>query len=153
VIGGSIPQSLLQELDMASESKQGPEIVFGLVGSVGTDLDFVSQCISSALNDLNYHSLSVRLSELMRDIELDDWKALKQSPAYDRYAEHMTAGNQVRAFMNRGDALAMLAVGAIREARAEKTGNPNIPLGRHAFILKSLKHPYEVQTLRTIYGP
>jgi deoxycytidylate deaminase len=138
---------------MTSEVKHGPEIVFGLVGSVGTDLDFVSQCIGTALADVNYKPLLVRLSELMHEIELDRWKQLAQRPAYDRYMAHMTAGNQVRSFVNRGDALAMLVVGAIREARAEKNGEPDLPLGRHAFILKSLKHPAEVKTLRNIYGP
>jgi hypothetical protein len=108
---------------MTSEVKHGPEIVFGLVGSVGTDLDFVSQCIGTALADVNYKPLLVRLSELMHEIELDRWKQLAQRPAYDRYMAHMTAGNQVRSFVNRGDALAMLVVGAIREARAEKTAN------------------------------
>jgi hypothetical protein len=59
---------------MASEIKPGPEVVFGLVGSVGTDLDFVSQCLSAALADVNYQSLTVRLSELMHEIGLDRWK-------------------------------------------------------------------------------
>jgi deoxycytidylate deaminase len=138
---------------MAPEVKSGPEIIFGLVGSVGTDLDFVSQCLSSALADVNYQSLTVRLSELMHEINLDRWKNLAEIPAYERYMAHMTAGNEVRDFLGRGDALAMLAVGAIREAREDRNGKPDLPLTRHAYILKSLKHPGEVKALRNIYGP
>jgi hypothetical protein len=67
--------------------------------------------------------------------------------------EHMDAGNEFREVLDRGDALAMLAVGAIREARQEKNGNPNSLIERRAYILKSLKHPTEIKALRSIYGP
>jgi len=135
-------------------SGTGPEIVFGLVGSVGTELDFVGQSLAAALRDLNYEPSAIRLSELMHEIDLDLCRSLPEEPAYDRYMSHMTAGNELREFLNRGDALAMLAVGAIREARAgDKNGKPDQPLARHAYILKSLKHPDEVKTLRAIYGP
>ncbi|HLZ43404.1 MAG TPA: anti-phage dCTP deaminase [Candidatus Sulfotelmatobacter sp.] len=135
------------------EAKFGPEIVFGLVGSVGTELDFVAQCLSITVADLNYEPLTVRLSELMHEVDLDLCKKLPEEPAYSRYMTHMTAGNELREFLTRGDALAMLAVGAIREARQDKNGKPDQPLARHAYILKSLKHPDEVKTLRAIYGP
>jgi deoxycytidylate deaminase len=139
---------------MAPEINPGPEIVFGLVGSVGTDLDLVAKCLVTALSDVSYRPLTVRLSELMHEIELDQWKTLEQSPAYERYMSHMTAGNDLRKLLSRGEALAMLAVGAIREARAAgKNADPDIPLARHAYILKSLKHPAEVKALRNIYGP
>ncbi len=59
----------------------------------------------------------------------------------------MTAGNDFRRLMKRGDALSMVAVGAMREARKKSR------FSKHAFILRSLKHPDEVQSLRNIYGP
>jgi hypothetical protein len=138
---------------MNLETKSGPEIVFGLVGSVGTELDFVAQCLSAAVADLNYQPLTIRLSELMHEVEMDPYRGLPEEPAYERYMSHMTAGNDLRKSLERGDALAMLAVGAIREARESKNGKPDQPLARHAYILKSLKHPSEVKTLRAIYGP
>jgi cytidine deaminase len=138
---------------MGAKAKLGPEIVFGLVGSVGTDLDFVAQCLSIAMADFNYEPLIVRLSELMHEVDLDLCRKLPEEPAYERFMTHMTAGNDLREFLTRGDSLAMLAVGAIREARQEKNGKPDQPLARHAYMLKSLKHPDEVKTLRAIYGP
>ena len=138
---------------MIPEAKNGPEIVFGLVGSVGTDLDFAEKCLSAALADINYQSLRVRLSDLMHDVDLDICKNLPESPAFERYMAHMTAGNELRRLMECGDTVAMLAVGAIREARQEQNGKPDQSLARHAYILKSLKHPDEVKALRNIYGP
>jgi len=89
----------------------------------------------------------------MHDLPLSPWKDLTDSSEYDRYDKHMTAGNQFREFLERGDALGLLAVGAIREARQERGGGPDQPLPRHAYILRSLKHPSEVKALRNIYGP
>src|SRR5271169_3586404 len=105
------------EIAMSVQQQPGPEIVFGLVGSVGTDLDFVAQSLSVALADVNYQPLSLRLSELMHEVDLSFCKNLPESPAFLRYMEHMTAGNTLRRSLERGDALAMLAVGAIREIR------------------------------------
>jgi len=138
---------------MATEATPGPEIIFGLVGSVGTDLDFVEKCLSAAIADINYQPQCVRLSDLMHDVDSDICKNLAESPSFERYMSHMTAGNELRRLMERGDTLAMLAVGAIREFRQVKNGKPDQPLTRHAYILKSLKHPDEVRTLRNIYGP
>lgn len=140
---------------MAEDNKQnaGPEIVFGLVAAVGTDLELVKRFLSEALSDVNYKCVSIQLSKLMHDLSLSPWKNLPEEPEFERYNEHMTAGNEFRKFLQRGDALALLAVGAIREARQEKGGSPDHPLPRHAYVLKSLKHPSEVKALRSIYGP
>jgi len=144
-----------QMVAMAEENRQngGPEIVFGLVGAVGTDLELVQLFLSEAIADVSYRYVPVQLSKLMHDLPVSPWKNLPESPEYERYNEHMTAGNEFRKSLQRGDALAMLAVGAIREARQEKGGNPDHPLPRRAYILKSLKHPSEVKALRSIYGP
>ncbi len=136
-----------------AESSDAPEIVFGLVGAVGTDLDLISRCLSQALADFSYTCAPIQLSKLMHDVPADPWKSLPENPAYERYFEHMTGGNKFRGLLKRGDALAMLAVAAIREMRHEKNGNAKLPLPRHAYVLKSLKHPAEVKTLRNIYGP
>lgn len=68
----------------------------------------------------------------------------------------MSAGNEWRRLTERGDAVALLAVGKMREERqqtvSERTDDDH-PVPNHAFILRSLKHSQEVETLRAIYGP
>jgi hypothetical protein len=44
-------------------------------------------------------------------------------------------------------------VGKIRKLRAKETGDSEEPAKRTAYVLKSLKHPDEVASLREIYGP
>ena len=74
----------------------------------------------------------------------------------------MTAGDRLREAWDRNDALALHAVSDIVATReeldeeddeegAEEPLPPN--LDRHAFILRSLKTPDELETLRAIYGP
>jgi hypothetical protein len=131
----------------------GPEIVFGLVGAVGTNLELISRFLAEALGEVNYKCETVHLSKLMRDLPLSPWKELPDSPEYERYDKRMTGGDDFREFLNRGDALALLAVAAIREARQEARGNSDYPLPRQVYVLRSLKHPDEVRSLRSIYGP
>jgi len=75
--------------------------------------------------------------------------------------QHMEAGSELREKTNRGDILALMAVSKIRQIRAETNTSktdipleqrPNIPLHRTAYIIDSLKHPMEVESLRDIYG-
>lgn len=58
----------------------------------------------------------------------------------------MRAGTRLRTKTKRGDALAVLAVGKIKAQRT----TPDV--GRQCTILRSLKTPMEVQTLREVYG-
>ncbi len=135
------------------DEDNGPEIVFGLVGAVGTDLERVDRVLTAALADVNYRASTLKLSRLMKGLQVSPWKELPESPEFERYDKAMSGGNDFRRLLNRGDALAMLAVGAIRESRQERIGDPDRPIPRQAYILRSLKHPAEAATLRDIYGP
>ena len=123
------------------------DIVIGLVAPIGTDLDPFCRALASSCERLGYTSRQVRLSaqldEVSDQLDLD----LKYANEQERYEKYMTAGNEFRRSLGRGDAMSMVAVGAIREFR--KTTKSE----KHAFILRSLKHPDEVKSLRNIYGP
>lgn len=130
-------------------SKEGPELVIGLVGAVGTDLDLVYSQIRQELANVSYESELLHLINLIPDFNK---KKVSTQTEENRINDLMTQGNRYRKKANRGDALALLAVGAIREIRQNKTGDPNTPIKRHAYVLRSLKHPKEEETLRAIYG-
>ena len=75
------------------------------------------------------------------------------SPLDVRVNQHMDAGNDLRAETGLGDAIALLGVGAVRKLRKKHPGATEGPNHNTAYILRSLKHPHEVETLRRIYGP
>lgn len=129
---------------------EGPELFLGLVGPVGANLDLCCDAMELELTRVGYHSHTVRLSQLLH--ELERFSSLPEKPEEERYRVHMDAGNDFRARLKRGDALAMLAVADIRSARKERSGSAIKPATKQAFILRSLKHPKEVDLLRKVYG-
>lgn len=126
------------------------ELVFGLVGALGTDMERVGEELHLALDRAGYSTGEVRLSSLLREI---DWpKPLKKDAKLDAYiAAHMDAGDSLRRAWKRPDALALLAIAQISSERSALLANESAPL-RRAWILRQLKTPQEVQTLRDVYG-
>jgi cytidine deaminase len=140
-------------------SLAGPELVFGLVGACGTDLSDVGDRLAMNLGRVDYAVQRVRLSDLLQ--RCHSFKGLKPSegqrwPEDERLAALMTAGDDFRRVARRGDAVALLALSAIAAARADasKAGPDEVapPTERTARIVHSLKHPNELDTLRSIYG-
>lgn len=130
-----------------------PELVFGLVGPLGTDLSSAAQVLKDALAQVSYKSEIHRLSHLMRDLSGNPWDQLTDGPRDSTIFAHMTAGNCLRQTLGRNDAMAMLGLMSIQELRQRQTEDSTKQLGRFAHILHSLKRPEEVKTLRRIYGP
>lgn len=127
-------------------------MVIGLVGAVGTDLNAVRVAFEDKFSHIGYAVEHVKLSELLKDLPHLEGE-LGFTSEFERYQAFMDAGTKLRELTRRGDALAMLAVMAIRDKRREIGGDPRVFLQRHVFLLHSLKHPDEVDSLRKIYGP
>lgn len=132
---------------------EGPELFLALVGAIGTDLESVSAITGEFLKEVNYTTCPepIRLSKLLHDIP--GWEYLSRIHEEEiRYKEHMDKGNELRQKLGQGDALALEAIGAIRKIRSTVTRAEFTPASRRAYILHSLKHPKEVETLRKVYG-
>ncbi len=123
------------------------DLVIGLVAPIGTNLDPVCSALASSFERLGYSPHQVRLSQYLDEVRSPLNLDLDFTNEQERYEKYMSAGNNVRRAMGRGDALSMIAVGAMREFRKSSTKS------KHAFILRSLKHQDEVKSLRNIYGP
>ena len=134
---------------MASNS--GPELVIGLVGAVGCDLPLIADTFVSALREVNYDAVPIRLSHLLHDLEPFAHIAdLHDQEAY--ISGHMDGGNELRK-KTTSDVMARLGVVRIRIARQHNgEEDENQPHPRAAYILNSLKRPEEVTKLREIYG-
>ena len=126
------------------------ELVFGLVGALGTDIERVSRDLHLGLEEMGYQAQEIRLSDLLREVEWDN--PLDENARLDFYiATHMDAGNWLRSAWKRPDALALLATAKVV---AERDGLlvSGAPLERRAWVLRQMKTPEEVQTLREVYG-
>jgi len=131
---------------------KGPELVIGLVGALGTDLDLVVQNVEKQLGAVGYQTRLIHLTKYLSKI--DEFKhSLSAEPLEDYIASRQDAGNIFREKLGLGDALGRLAISVIRQIRKSNNGIPDQPISRCAYIIRQLKHPEEVFLLRSIYGP
>ncbi|HWT93575.1 MAG TPA: anti-phage dCTP deaminase [Solirubrobacteraceae bacterium] len=130
------------------------ELVIGLVGAIGTDLPFVAKRCGSLLTDIFAYEVSqIGVSDLLRTIEWDDGRDLSPEQEDLRLRARMDAGRDLCQGWKAHDALAQLAMLRISQIRDDTNGDQSgKPLDRHAFILRSLKRPAEIERLRAVYG-
>jgi hypothetical protein len=137
---------------MRNSVDRGSELVIGLVGPIGVDLDAVASALEQALERVSYQMRQLHLIDLLSGL-LPGVITSAGASMDRRYRERMDAGNRFRKALQRGDALALLAMAAIRDERGnEGKGNTKDPIERCAYLLRSLKTPEEVGILREVYG-
>src|SRR4051812_9896627 len=128
-----------------------PELVFGIAGATGTDHDAVATVLTNCLADVRYMTESIRVIDLL-PANLSAYPELPAGPEEDRIRLRMDAGDDFREKTERPDALAALSITEIAQRRRAVTGDSERPADRRAYLLRSLKRPEEVTTLRRIYG-
>ena len=95
-----------------------PELVIGLVAPIGTALSLIEDELSVVLSEVGYTTRKIRISRCLHDIdEFADLATCEKKCDY--YEKHMDAGDELRSKLDRNDAMACLAIAAIREARLE----------------------------------
>lgn len=134
------------------------ELFVALVAAVGTDLHMVCDQLATQLDEYGYTTDVIRLSDFLAERAGSTFRG---KPFDEELWEAMTAGDELRRSWDRNDALALHAISAIvatREARSRSSpagaaGGEAPYMERHAFVLRSLKTPDELDTLRAVYGP
>jgi deoxycytidylate deaminase len=147
------PKEENSETLVRTQEYRGPELFFGLVAAVGTDLKGISALLSRELQTVGYLPHEIRLSALLK--ECAKYRRLEQVDTvaeHLRITEYMDAGDDFRRTATRRDAVALLAIGSVRDQRQEMTGDEaSKPVPGQAYIFNSLKHPEEIETLRHVY--
>lgn len=130
-----------EELDISTQYLQGSfnqsEIIIGIVSPVGTEVSRVVTPLIDRLKQFGYCASEIKLSSLLN--------AELVSDEYSRIKSLMSAGDHVRESTNNN---AILAYGAAKLISQQRIGSEP----KKAYIVNSLKHPEEVETLRKIYG-
>lgn len=138
------------------------ELVIAVVAAVGADIGLVISQIGTRLAEYSYEVHNLKLSDYLAEHADGDFREL---PFDERVWAAMTAGDDLRRDWDRSDALVLHAISDIVATReqiwkeAEGEGVEDEPeerpppLDRHAFVIRSLKTPDELETLRAVYGP
>lgn len=131
-----------------------PELVFAIVSPVGTDLEYFKNNFTDLIRQFGYSVNELRLSKLAERLHSE--KLLGQnldfSTEHSRINSLMSAGNLLRQAARRGDILALHAIAEIASGRTSEDGVTQ-PRPKTVHLLRSLKHPAEVEALRRVYGP
>jgi deoxycytidylate deaminase len=135
-----------------------PELVIGIAGPIGVDLDQIAISLGRALATVQYTSELVKLTTEMErfpvtkeDLQQDlgDWKG---TDTFNTYMRKMSQANALRKQNGDPAVLARIAIDTIQLRRADHTGDAHKVRSKHAYIVRQLKRPEEVALLRKVYG-
>lgn len=127
-----------------------PELVFAMVGPLGTRLRKLSDQLTRELKAFGYDVEPIRISDLL--CRFPDWTPLDK-PGEDARVRHLqNTANAIRGRHRDGAILARAAIAEIRDRRLRRSGDPDGPVYNCAFVIDQLKHPDEARLLRQIYG-
>ena len=126
------------------------ELVVGLVGAVGAELEQVVTLLDERIKRAGY---AVEVITISSDVIAKIANApISSESKFDRISSLMTAGNVARERANDDAILAYGASSIIFANRSREVESlPAPPRQKVAYIIKSLKRPEEVDALRFIY--
>jgi deoxycytidylate deaminase len=127
-----------------------PELVFGIVGPIGVDIEAVMDALAEALKDVGYTPIPIHLTQLIRDKRIK--VKLDFSTYYSRFHSLIDYANAYRKLAKSAAALAGIAILDIRRRRAQITKDPGTPALGTAYIVRQFKRPEEIDLMRQVYG-
>lgn len=158
-IGSSMPST---GNIMHDSGSQRPELIIGLVGPIGCDIERVQNALSRALRQVSYTTYEVSLSKSISG--LLKAKTDEESIELSSLREKIEAGNRARRLYESKGLLAAEAIRTIREIREEQNLNNDFVLSDDnddpsdykldsvCYLLRQLKRPEEVEVLQRTYG-
>ncbi|MGJ4889241.1 anti-phage dCTP deaminase [Bradyrhizobium sp. HKCCYLRH3099] len=142
-----------------SKKKDFPELVFGIVGPMGVDIQAICDSLAVALHAVEYTSTVIHITKEM--LRKDRYKLQKYPvdvpTTADFYSDVNFKIGYANALCKEFDdpaTMARIALRAIGDTRETITGSRSkvIPSKPIAYIIRQLKRPDEVVLLRKVYG-
>lgn len=127
-----------------------PDLIFGLVGPIGVDLEYIQQSIEDSLKAFNYAVEPVKVTDVMREVK--STVKIDEHDLARSYHTKIDYANDLRKTLDAKDILAALVVSAISRLRADRLKAGEKPRGGCAYVIRQLKTPEEVRLLRSVYG-
>ena len=106
-----------------STTSERPELFFAVVGAAGTRLSDLAKELRKALETFGYEAVDIRLSDLLKNYV--GYTEQSQLGEAERILHLQEVGNEFRAALGDGAAVARAGMAAIRERRASITGSPD----------------------------
>jgi deoxycytidylate deaminase len=134
-------------------TRASKEFVLGLMGAVGCGLPRVVTGFETALQNLGYIVVRIKISTFIADQIQQGKVSISPAETANRYLSYQSAGNQLRQTYG-NDVMAKYVVNQISRNRiAQSPGSAELAseVPRIAYIVDQIKHPSEIALLRTVY--
>lgn len=146
-----------------------PELVFGIAGPIGIDIDAISQAISDSLHTVGYKAVNIRLTAEIEGVE-SSVKLPKRTDYYTTIKYNMDHVSAICRDNNDAARGMRYVIDAIIRERSvfldgDESGDPDpsdvsleriereaSAFHRTAYIVRQIKRPEEVELLRNVYG-
>lgn len=135
-----------------------PELIFGIAGAVGVDINEIERSVSDALKSVDYTAVPIRVTKEIDDVLTNEPKA----PYADLHAEITSKMNHANAVCRKhksADTLMKFVIRGIQKHRASKStvAEDGVPpeekiISNTAYVIRQLKRPQEVELMRSVYG-
>jgi deoxycytidylate deaminase len=145
-------------VNLQQNSKNCPELMFGIVGPMGVDIQAISDSLTSALHAVGYKSFTIHITkEMLREERYKLQKHPVPAPTLtDFYTDVNFKINHANALCKEFSdpaTMARVALRAIGDSREAITGSrDSLPSKPTAYVIRQLKRPDEVHLLRKVYG-
>lgn len=149
------------KIDRVKMSKQSvetndialPELIFGLVGPIGVNLNSVQDALIQSLKNVDYDYHTIHITKVLE--EFLGGEDILGGATYDtELHKKIELANKFREKYKNNNALAALSVSYIKNYR--KVNLPDteneLPVNRMAYIIRQFKNTEEVLLMRKIYG-
>lgn len=131
------------------EEEQQPELVFGMAGAIGVNMELITSELGACLVTLGYKHEYIKLtSEMTRFGEFQQ----KPKDTFESFNSKMDYANGLRAKFQSPDLMARVAIDAIRRTRERLSGSADQPITAMAYIIRQFKLPQEIELMRNVYG-
>jgi deoxycytidylate deaminase len=131
------------------EAIEFPELIFGISGPIGVDMDAITDGLRTELDHVRYSSDVIKLTKAMKHFPV------QVTQIGDDYFNEMTYKIEyANALCRKYDsaALARIAIREIRRCRNEKKRHVGELPQQHAYIIRQFKRPAEIDLMRSVYG-
>ncbi|WP_419862458.1 hypothetical protein [Candidatus Poriferisodalis sp.] len=167
--------SSLAYAELLDREPQRHDLVLGLVGAIGTEWTRIIDAFRTSHQRFGYRTEVIDVSKLLDGLDYKPLGDLPVERSVEYYIKRMNAGDQLRRDVKTGSAMAVLAIqeiarlrelreeagsesgdldadGLLDQSPASEEGNFIQKRQPVVYLLKSLKHPDEVDLLRNVYG-
>lgn len=133
-----------------------PELIVGLVGPIGVDLDAISAYLEKSLRAVGYDVEKIHLTRLMGDM-FPHWSVDDETYSA-RYHSLIANADRLRREVNNHAVLSCMAISEIRRLRQERYNEIDqkearkLPILGTAYIIRQFKREEEISLLRQVYG-